>query len=83
MRFLDNDHATTTRNVALYLSREEALNFRDKLDWLLANPDEHFHLQDSDQKREISVSIYDDEVLNSSNRLNQYNQLEQTMFLDG
>ena len=83
MRMLDNEHDTTSRDIALYLTPEEARQLRDKLDWLIDHPGEHFHLNDGKQRREISASLYEDELLNSPDGINKYNQLEQQMFREG
>ena len=80
MRMLDNDHKTASQNVALYLTTDEARQLRDKLDWLIEHPSEHFHLDDVEHKREISASIYENELLHNPDRLSKYNRLEQQMF---
>ncbi len=80
MRMLDNEHKTASRSIALYLTTEEARMLRDKLDWLMEHPGEHFHLHDEEHKREISASLYDDHLLHSPDGLSKYNRLEQQMF---
>ena len=83
MRILDNDHKAATRNIALYLKRGEAERLRDELTWLLRHPSLHFHVCDEDQQREISASLYEDDLLRDPDRLKKFTCLEQQMFLEG
>ena len=81
MRILDNTHEQPSRNVALYLTRAEVKSFKEKLDWLLDRSGEHFHLDDNNG-REVSVSIYDDTLLNDPNWKARLNKAERQMFED-
>ncbi|MCH7752367.1 MAG: hypothetical protein IH898_09475 [Planctomycetes bacterium] len=69
MRMLDNEHDNASRDIALYLTPKEARQLRNKLDWLIKHPGEHFHLNDEELSREISVSLYEDELLQSPDRI--------------
>ena len=59
MRMLDPDNRQSVHQLQLYLSPEEASEFRDALNSLLRDPEakEHHHLCDRRSAREISFSI--------------------------
>lgn len=69
MRILDQDSDKTCRDVLLYLTRSEALELRDSLNYLLEKPsNDHAHVSEDDYKRELTVCIYDVNNLQGFNK---------------
>ena len=62
MRILDIDASKAIDNVILYLTKEEASQLQYDLQSLLENfqVGNHHHINDVDYKREITVTIYDE-----------------------
>jgi hypothetical protein len=68
MRLLDEDSNKKLDRVTLYLTRSEAEELRDDLERILANPrGNHAHLSSKDFRKEITICIYDDTMLNDFN----------------
>ncbi len=78
MRIIDLDRKCQVKSLSIYLTPNEAEQFRDELDKLLKDPeaDEHFHIHEDDISREISCSIITEKKLQN---LNRYNKLEQAV----
>jgi len=58
MKILNTDTNSPTKNICIYLTSAEALQMLGYLEQLVAEPDEHYHLNDEDFEREISLVIY-------------------------
>lgn len=64
MRLLDGDSDQKLDEVSLYLTKPEAKELMDSLKGLLQNPiGNHSHISDEDYKKEITVCIYDEKLL--------------------
>lgn len=65
MRVLDNDSDKALKNVTLYLTFEEANELKHDLERLIENfgNNEHVHINDSENSREITVVLYDENHL--------------------
>ena len=81
MRIIDLNKKCSINAMSVYLTRNEAEQFRDELNRLLKNPeaDEHFHIYEDNMFREISCSIITEKKLRNIKR---YNKLER-MILGG
>ncbi|MCK4544664.1 hypothetical protein KAU43_03935 [candidate division WOR-3 bacterium] len=81
MRIIDLNKKCSINAMSIYLTQNEAEQFRDELNRLLKVPEanEHFHIYEDDMSREISCSIITEKKLQN---LKRYNKLEQ-MILGG
>ncbi|MBP7074896.1 MAG: hypothetical protein KBA81_05870 [Rhabdochlamydiaceae bacterium] len=68
MRILNDESNEKLDNVSIFLTREEAIQFRGYLNQLLENPKlHHSHLSSSDYKKEITICIYEEDNITSFN----------------
>jgi hypothetical protein len=76
MRIIDLNKKCSINAMSIYLTQNEAEQFRDELNRLLKAPEanEHFHIYEDDMSREISCSIITEKKLQN---LKRYNKLEQ------
>ena len=66
MRILNSELNTPIDNVGIYLTRDEAKQLRDYLEQLLEEPElHHIHVNDENYEYEITVSVYDQNNLES------------------
>jgi hypothetical protein len=82
MRMLDHDRKCALRNVAMYLTPEEAEWLKSELESLLKDPkaNEHFHVHSLDNsKREISFSLITPDKMKS---LTRYTKIEQDVLTE-
>ncbi len=77
MRILDGESQVPLHEVQLYLTPEEASEFRAKLEQLLKNPDANEHEHLISDGREVSFSIITPAKLKN---LSRYSSAEQKMF---
>ena len=64
MRILDEDKDRALEKVSLYLTRSEAMEMKDALELLLKDPTKHHeHVLSDDYRKEITICIYDERVL--------------------
>jgi hypothetical protein len=65
MRTIDYDKKTSVNALGLYLTVAEAKWFQEELNKLLENPEknDHFHISQMDNTREISCSIMTEKKL--------------------
>jgi hypothetical protein len=75
---IDLDRKCAINFLSIYLTLNEAEQFRGELDKLLKDPEahQHFHIHGQDMSREISCSIITEEKLQN---LRRYNKLERTV----
>lgn len=80
MRMIDMELKTRVRSLQLYLSPQEATEFRKELDRLLVNPEanEHSHI-DFGGASEISFSILTEKKLEN---IKAYSKIEQKILMD-
>ena len=59
MRIIDTERGQSVRCLQLYLTVREAIELRQQMERLLADPEsnEHFHVHSDDASRELSCSI--------------------------
>jgi len=68
MRLLDEDRDTKLDRVTIYLTRPEAEELMSDLRMALANPKgHHAHISSEDFQKEITVCIYDNNLLGDFN----------------
>jgi hypothetical protein len=68
MRILDEDNDKSLDRVTLYLTNSEASELRDALETLLTDSsNRHEHIPDAEYKKELTVCIYDQNILNQFN----------------
>lgn len=81
MRIIDLDGKCPIKHMSMYLTPNEAREFRDELDKLLKYPEakEHFHIYEGDMLREISCSIITEKKLQNPKG---YNKLEQSILTE-
>ncbi len=81
MKMIDNDKKSSIKTLAIYLTLQEARQFRDELNKLIENSEanEHFHVYQDDNNREISCSIITENKLKN---IKNYNKLEQQILLE-
>lgn len=66
MRILDEVSDKALNRVTLYLTLSEARELRDAIESLLATPENHHqHISSADFKKEITVTIYDSQPIES------------------
>ena len=67
MRILNNDTDKKADNITLCLTKAEAAELRDTLESILENPKEnHGHIPDYVDNKELTVCVYDMNDLDSS-----------------
>ncbi|MCD4820158.1 MAG: hypothetical protein K8S23_15865 [Candidatus Cloacimonetes bacterium] len=81
MKIIDLERKCSIGALSIYLTPNEAEEFREELDKLLKIPeaDEHFHIYENDLSREISCSIITEKKLQN---LKRYNKLERTILAE-
>ena len=68
MRILDEDTDRSITTIVLYLERSEAEELRDSLNLLLEDSSQrHEHVSSEDNRREVTVCIYDPDNLEGLN----------------
>ena len=68
MRILDDETDKKLDNVSIFLTKEEAMQFRSYLSQLLDNPKlQHSHLSSADYQKEITICLYDEKNLANLN----------------
>ena len=66
MKIYDPDSKRILKNVILYLTPEEAADLGSSATDLSEHPEKHHHhVSDDEYKTEITVSVYNDENINS------------------
>ena len=66
MRILNAELDTVIHNVVIYLTRDEAKQMKDFLEQLLEEPElHHVHVNDNNYSHEVTISVYDQDNLNS------------------
>jgi len=80
MRMIDGEKKVSVNRLGLYLTVQEAEALKEELSKLLENPEtnDHFHIYQEDNSREISCSIITDKKLRN---IKNYNKLEQQILL--
>ena len=64
MRILDQDNDRSVNAVTLYLTKSEAAELRDSLEYILEDPvGRHEHTSSNDYAKEVTVCIYDPDHL--------------------
>lgn len=58
MRILNSADNTPLNNICIYLTPAEATQMVGYLEQLLVEPGEHFHLNDDEYQREITLTVY-------------------------
>jgi hypothetical protein len=81
MRIINMDTKASARLIQLYLTPNEASEFRKELDRLLAKPEsnDHSHISSEDSNCELSFSIITESKLKNINR---YTKLEQKILTE-
>ncbi|MHA1740220.1 MAG: hypothetical protein ACTSWD_16630 [Candidatus Heimdallarchaeota archaeon] len=77
MRILNFYNKKSLKSVALYLTKNEAIQFKENLEDILSNPEapKHHHIYDLlNPTREISFSIITEQKLQNTKH---YNKIEQ------
>ena len=60
MRILDEETDKSVNSIIVYFTKSEALEMRDSLAQLLADPaGRHEHVSSSDYTKEVTICIYD------------------------
>jgi hypothetical protein len=68
MRILDEDTDRSIQTIVLYLTKSEAEELRDSLNLLLEDSSlRHEHVSSADNRREVTVCIYDPDNLEGLN----------------
>lgn len=63
MKILNTDTNSPTKNISIYLTSAEALQMLGYLEQLVAEPNEHYHLNDESFEREITLVVYNPDNL--------------------
>jgi len=71
MRLLNEDTEASFSRLTLLLTRAEASELRDSLESILQTGAGHQHIPSEDDKKEITVAIYDDSDIGRFNERSQ------------
>lgn len=77
MRILNEDNDNPLNAIILYLTKSEALQLRDFLEQILADPiGRHEHISSDDYSKEVTICIYD------TDHLDQFNERSRQLILE-
>lgn len=81
MRIIDYNKKCSIKYIGIYLTSQEAKQFRSEINNLLKDPEanKHFHVYSDDHSREISCSIVTEKKLKN---VKNYNKLEQQILTE-